>query len=326
MKHTSPSDGSPTRSVGVYVLANDSVLPWFRVFLHSFRAYNPDLALCLIPFDERSDECERLCRSAGGLVHRDTPTFDLLEEIGASLELGLSSYGAHWFRRFVAFDGPFDDFAYLDCRIVVLANVTPFATACRVHNVPFVHYDASIDQVYRDGPIRRAFCRQGFGHGFFSGMWASRRGLFSLEDMRRAADALLKIRDEMNERNTDQFFLNYLCDSNRIRTCHIADLDGTLAHSCWAGEATEVYLDIEGCWRRWNFGRHDHRKRLLFVNWAGMRLSPAMPQFGLHARFRSPRPGMAKRWLECGHGIAGRALHLLRGNRWLNGLYHGWFG
>lgn len=323
---TSPSSTSATPpAVGVYVLANDVVLPWFRVFLGSFRHYNRELQLCLIPFDDRSVECERLCTAAGGIVHSDPAAFRALEEIGTQLELGHSSYGPHWFRRYAAFDGPFDVFAYLDCRITVLADVRPFVTASLDHDVSLVHYDTGIDQVYNDGPIRRAFCRDGLGHGFFSGMWASRRGLFSLGQMQAAAGKLVEVRDQMNARNTDQFFINYLCDSNQVRTCHIADLDGTLAHSCWAGERTQVYRDADGVWRRWNFGGHDHRKRLMFMNWAGMRLSPAMPHFAVHAQFREPQPGPVGRLSEFVRGVAGRGFQRLRGNRKLNGLYHTWF-
>ena len=43
-------------SIGVYFSANDVVYDWAIAFLNSYRTFNPDLRLILIPFNE---ECDR---------------------------------------------------------------------------------------------------------------------------------------------------------------------------------------------------------------------------------------------------------------------------
>ncbi|NJR32479.1 MAG: hypothetical protein HC778_06160, partial [Chamaesiphon sp. CSU_1_12] len=48
---------SPDLKIGVYFSANDVVYDWAIAFLNSFRKFNPDLRLILIPFDDR---CNRL--------------------------------------------------------------------------------------------------------------------------------------------------------------------------------------------------------------------------------------------------------------------------
>jgi hypothetical protein len=307
---------------GVYVLANDRVFDWLSAFVTSFRIYNPALPLRLIPFDDRVARCEALVRQSQGEVYRDEAAFSRLEEIGSRLEIGKTATGPHWFRRFVVFSGPFDEFAYLDCRMLVLGDISSFAASAGTHGVPLLHYDAVINQVYNDGPIRLRFCKEGFGHGFSSNIWASRKGLFSLDQMEAAADELCAVRDQMNPRNTDQFFLNYLCDANGHRVCHIADLDSRLAHCAWARDRGSLYQDADGTWRKWDFGGLQHRRQMLFLHWAGIGLHPAMPHFSLYRRFRRPRIGPLGMIAENVAGLAGKIALRVRAHRILNGLYH----
>lgn len=309
-------------AIGVFVLANDKVFDWLSAFVTSYRTYNPELPLRLIPFDQRSARCEAFVREHGGEVFRDDEAFERLERFGASVETGKTPSGPHWFRRFAAFDGPFDSFAYLDCRMLVLADIAHFASAPVRYDVPLVHYDVDINQVYETGEYRTGVCRRGLGRGFLSGLWASRKGLFSIDQMAAAAEAVTRLRCQMNPRNTDQFFLNYLCDTHGINVCHIADLDGRLVHSAWAHERGSIYEDRTGVWRRWDFFGRDHGRQLLFLHWAGFHLRPSMPHFSLHRQFRRPaRP----RWvhvLENVVGIAGRIGWAIRGNRQINTTYH----
>ena len=74
-----------TTPLGVYFLANDHVLPWVRSFVRSFRQHNPDLPLCLIPFNDHSAGTRRIVQEAGGTVLELPETFERLEQIGAAL-------------------------------------------------------------------------------------------------------------------------------------------------------------------------------------------------------------------------------------------------
>lgn len=309
-------------SVGVYVLANDAVAEWLSAFVNSLRASNPDLPFLLIPFNDDAARSEDIVAAAGGGTYRHPEHFAELERIGRGLELGHSATGHFWFRRYAAFAGPFDRFAYLDCRTLILSNLLPFIDAPRTYDVPLVHYDSAINQVYNDGPIRVDLCRHGFGHGFLSGMWASRRGLFTIEQMAATGERLRAVRDQMNNRNTDQFFINYLCDSHGIRTCHMADLDSRYAHVAWANDSGSIYRSHDGAWRRWDFGGLQHKRELLFLHWAGIRLHPAMPHYFLHRRFRFGRVSLRRRVTDAVLCQTGRWFKRIRGNRLLNTMYH----
>ena len=315
-----------TTPLGVYFLANDHVLPWVRSFVRSFRQHNPELPLCLIPFNDHSAGTRRIVQEAGGTVLELPETFERLEQIGAALELGHTATGRHWFRRYAAFEGHFEFFLYIDTRTVALSSLKPFALAPHPYNVDLVHYDVAMNQVYQPGPIRRHFVCSGRGHGFLSGMWAARRKLFSMEQMEIAGRELVAVRDQMNPRNTDQFFINYLCDSNGASTAHYADVAGDVAHSCWAKSCRNIYTDGNGDWRIWDFGGLEHQKRLLFMHWAGIQLAPSMPHYRLFKTFQKDRVFRLERIADAVRGLPGRCLYALRSNRRLNTLYHSLFG
>ena len=133
---------------GVYFSANDAVYDWAIAFLNSYRRFNPDLPIYLIPFDE---DCDRLLdvQSEYDFEIYTDPSFERLETIGEAFELGHApGVGPYWFRRYAAFCGPLDEFLYLDARQIVLVNLKPLVTAPRKHGFEFMHYDCALDQVY----------------------------------------------------------------------------------------------------------------------------------------------------------------------------------
>jgi hypothetical protein len=153
-------------------------------------------------------------------------------------------------------------------------------------------------------------------------MWASRKGLFTLEQMESAGRQLCEVRQEMNARNTDQFFINYLCDSNQVKTAHVANLTGGLAHSTWARHCPEVYRDTDGTWKIWDFGRLQHGSRLPFMHWAGIELGRSMPHFGLFQKFQRPHGSPLLSAWNWACGLPLRALNAVRSNRFFNQRYH----
>ena len=276
-------------SAGIFFSANDAVLAWTLPFLTSLRAHNPDIPLCLIPFDENCSETLALAERFGFSVFEDD-SFAALEAIGSRLELGHSAYGPSWFRRYAAFWGPYEHFLYLDARQVVLADLTPFVTATETFDLDLAYYDTELDQVYEPGPMRLAFLREGGARGFNSGRWASRRGLFTLDDFEELVEAQVAIRGELNPRNTDQAFINYCCDCRRVKMAKISDLLGDTVSSGWARQPGRPYQDSSGVWRLWDHGGNEHRKRLLLMHWAGYRQGDWLPNQSILKRFGGRLP------------------------------------
>lgn len=270
-------------AIGVYFSANDIVYDWTLAFLNSFRKFNPDLRLILIPFDERYDRLLQLQTKYNFEIFIDS-SFDRLEEIGRDFELGHTPTGPHWFRRYATFWGPCDRFMYLDVRQLVLGDLTPLITALDRFSFDLLHYDCAINQVYEPGEFRQQLLRQGKGRGFLSGLWASRKGLFSIEEFEQLAAAALKIRGQLNPRNTDQAFINYCCDLQPIRCGHFAEVIGDLCQNAWARQPGQIY-QAGTVSRLWDHGGLEHKKQVILLHWAGYKLTAAMPHRNLFDRY-----------------------------------------
>jgi hypothetical protein len=267
---------SQEQSIGVYFSANDKVYDWTIAFLNSFRTFNPDLRLILIPFNEECDRILQLQTQYDFEIYID-PSFSRLEAIGKAFELGYTPTGHYWFRRYAAFWGALDRFMYLDARQVVLANLRPLITALDQFGFEFLHYDCAINQVYEPGEFRQQLLKQGRGRGFNSGRWASRKGLFSIEEFETLSAEALKIRDQLNLRNTDQAFINYCCDMKPVVYGHFAEVIGGICPNGWARQSGHIYQE-NGKYYLWDYGGLDHKKQVVLVHWAGYQWTGLFPK------------------------------------------------
>ena len=273
--------------MGVYFSANDVVYDWAIAFLNSYRTFNPDLRLILIPFN---DECDRLLKLQDAYnfeIYTD-PSFERLEAIGRSLELGYTTAGPYWFRRYATFWGTCDRFMYLDARQIVLADLKPIIQALDDYDFELLHFDCAINQVYQPGELRQTLLRQGRARGFLSGLWASRKGLFTLEEFEKFAANVLQVREQLNPRNTDQAFFNYCCDTKPVRYGHIAEILGSICQTSWARQASKIYQE-NGKYYLWDHGGLDHKKQLALIHWAGYRWVDFFPHKFLLLSFSKNR-------------------------------------
>lgn len=272
---------------GVYFSANDNVHNWTLAFLRSFRKYNPDLSLYWIPFNEASNRIESVAKEYNFQKFLD-PSFGELEKLGQAYELGHSPHGKYWFRRYASFWGPLDCFMYLDARQLVLANLDPVFALLTEKELDFLYYDLAIDQVYQAGSMRERNLERKIGRGFLSGLWASRKGVFTKEEMLGLGYESLAFRDQLNPRNTDQAFINYCVDSKpQLKTAQIAEYLGGYAQQAWAGQRGRVYQK-GGHYYWWDYGGLEHKKKVMLLHWAGYRWNDAMPQSAVLNYFARP--------------------------------------
>jgi hypothetical protein len=313
-----------TLNIGVYFSANDVVYDWTIAFLNSFRKFNPNLRLILIPFNKQCDRLLQLQSKYNFEVFID-PSFDRLEAIGQAFELGHTLTGPYWFRRYAPFWGPCDRFLYLDARQVILSDLTPLIDALDKFDFEFLHYDCAIDQVYQQGKFRQELLRQGKGRGFLSGLWASRKGLFSIDEFELLASNALKIREQLNPRNTDQAFINYCCDLKALRCGHFAEVIGGICENAWARQPGSIYQS-DGIYRLWDYGGQDHKKQVVLMHWAGYKLRATMPNHNLLNRYFSQEMSV---WDKSIFRIKNSCSYLflsivngVRENQSINNFYH----
>ncbi|MFM5900187.1 MAG: hypothetical protein ACKO9R_02805 [Dolichospermum sp.] len=314
---------SQEQNIGVYFSANDKVYDWTIAFLNSFRTFNPDLRLILIPFNEECDRLLKLQEKYNFEIYIDS-SFPRLEAIGKAFELGHTPTGPYWFRRYASFWGTLDRFIYLDARQVVLANLIPLITALDQFRFDFLHYDCAINQVYEPGEFRQQILRQGKGRGFNSGRWAAKKGLFSIEEFEQLAAAALKIRDQLNPRNTDQAFINYCCDMKPVVYGNIAEVLGGICQNGWARKTGQIYQK-NGKYYLWDYGGLDHKKQIILLHWAGYSLNKPIPNKLLLYRylFMKTEINLVFSFIKTlwNHTIK-IPLVILISNRVINTLYH----
>lgn len=314
----------PQPSLGVYFSANDYVYDWSIAFLNSYRTFNPDLRLILIPFNDQCDRLLKLQDTYNFEIYNDS-SFVRLEAIGKAFELGHTPTGPYWFRRYATFWGPCDRFMYLDARQVVLADLKYVIQALDDYNFDLLHFDCAINQVYEPGVLRRDLLRQGKARGFNSGRWVSKKGMFTLEEFEQlAADALI-VRDQLNPRNTDQAFINYCCDFKSICYGHVADVVGGICQSSWARQPGKIYRN-NNQYYLWDYGGLEHKKQLLLIHWAGYSHTKIMPKKFIFNKFflldRSNTTALKFYTVELLVHFKKIFLYF-RKNRWINQIYHG---
>ncbi len=271
---------------GVYFSANDNVLPWVIAFLRSFRAYNPELKLYLIPFDSNCNQILGLASEFDFSVYEDD-AFSELEDLGRKFELGHTEYGPYWFRRYASFWGPLDHFIYSDSRSIVLSDLNPVLD--QLNENDFIYYDQAIDQVYNPGNFRSQLVKNGKAKGFLSGFWASKKDLFSKQELLKLGDeAVSKFRDDLNSRNTDQAFINYCFDHKKnLTSTKLSELLESVVHTSWAGQRGSVYKK-ENDYYLWDYGGLDHKKRVIYLHWAGYHWNDLIPQRHILNYFKAP--------------------------------------
>jgi hypothetical protein len=196
-------------SRGVYFLANNKVFEQVVAFLRSFRTHNPDIPLCLIPFDSDFDRIAAL---------KTTYSFSIFDDANLLASCDAISEKFHGFvlgtyRKLVAWEGIFDAFIYIDVDTVVIESVD-FAFEYLKHgdyiashsNLENIRCWVWKDSVYATNLLTPPQIEYSANTGFF----VSRRGLLPMKHCLAKVSGALELKDSMELDCMEQPFLNYL--------------------------------------------------------------------------------------------------------------------
>lgn len=269
-------------SRGVYILANDYVIDLVIAFLNSFRKYNPDIALTFIPFNDASERVLKLAERYRFDVYDDVDKLRRCDAISANffynptggpLPDALDKRVCGAFRKLVCWDGPYEEFLYIDVDTVVLKNVDFAFSQLADHdfvtthsNIPEIVKWVWKDSIHATGKLTPEQIAYGANTGFI----ASRRGLLGVEAAEKKLEAALELAPHMELLCMEQPLLNYLFVTSGLRyssllNAHYAGtknlyfeywggnpLPGTVENGqIVAGEALDGFLvHWAGSWRR----------------------------------------------------------------------------
>ena len=278
---------------GIYITANDKVADQAIALLNSIRAYDADIPVVLIPYnDDYHSVASRLGQDFGVTVFED---LDLIERLSSNLHsiFGKGFFArANQFRKQVCWFGPFEKFLYIDTDIVVFSQIAKVLDYLNTYD--FVCYDYQ-----HTGGITNVFTPEVFTSGVFAeadrhslfncGFWASKRRLFSEADLydvfRECANHPEYF--DFSQKTSDQPIINYMILKHVTRRFNVVHREGK-APGSWAGSR--------------HFEQRGHRlidpkidQPLDYLHWAGIRIQPGCPYWEIWAYYRylnnsDPRP------------------------------------
>ena len=194
---------------GVYFIANNRVLDLSIAFLNSFRKYNPNISLCLIPYDNNYDKILQLQEVYRFDVFENSTLLQECDEISAKFHN--SVLGS--FRKLAMWDGIFEEFIYIDVDTLVLDNIDfcfqyldKYPCITSHSNIQNIRKFVWKDSIYSSDHLSEEQIAFAANTGFI----VSKKGFFDMRWIKNNTDKALSVKEHMELFCQEQPFLNYL--------------------------------------------------------------------------------------------------------------------
>ena len=256
----------------MYFVANDRVIDIAIAFLNSFRKFNPEIPLCLIPFTKDNNKLKQLQNQYRFSVYENQEMLTYCDELSRQFHQETIGH----YRKLVIWDGPFDEFIYIDIDILILKSLDfvfrllehyDFIVSCS--NIPSTEKWVWKKSIYQTGKLTQEQIQYAANTGFM----VSKKHAIKKDDINMRINAALELKQHMELFCMDQSFINYLIVTCGKRyTSFLLLLDSPLYPEnyveFWAGEDkkklredlnTGLQTLLEGKWRE-----------VLLIHWAGV--------------------------------------------------------
>lgn len=215
--------------IGIYTLANDNVYDQFVALLNSIEVnYSKDIPVLVIPYDGNMEKIKEEIRGRPNCsLFEDTDSMKKWEDFAHkvwrsynaeySKLLGRHAMTVH--RKFCCFDGPFEEFLFMDADTLLMDK--PDVVFKKLNEHDFAVYDYQFkdpSHVFnvKSNSLFEIFSKERISSEIFCvGFFASKKGLFDGNDKRMTIDRLEKGDiDTLYPRAPEQSLLNYM-----VMTC-----------------------------------------------------------------------------------------------------------
>jgi hypothetical protein len=224
---------------GIFFLANDKVYELAIAFLNSFRDKNPEIDLCLIPYDDNFAKIESLSIEYNFSIYSDSEILRECDRI--STHFHSSSLGAY--RKLAAWHGDFKKFAYIDIDTIVLENID-FVFDCLDHapiftshsNIPSILQWVWKSSIFDSQQLTKDQIQFAANTGFF----VSIHKLLTIDYALSKLQPAMEIKEHMELHCMEQPFLNYLIVTSNYNYSSLLKMAyekvyENLSFECWAG-------------------------------------------------------------------------------------------
>ena len=252
---------------GVYFIASDLVIDMAIPFLNSFRETNPNIPLCLIPYNDETSKIETLKNRYDFSVFSNK---QILEECD-SISMHMHHQSWQEYRKLAIWEGEFDEFIYVDIDTLVLANMD-FAFK-HLSSYDFIFCSsrgpAMFDQVWKKS-IRDTgkLTKEQLEFAANTGFIVSRKGALSLDNMKSKLNEASSLSGHMVTFCKEQPFINYMVITSgkkytSLLTLRQEGIDKNILLDQWAGYKTKKLADG-------SLIRIDNGAGIFLLHWTGV--------------------------------------------------------
>jgi hypothetical protein len=269
---------------GIYIVANDRVGENAIALLNSIRAFDAEVPVYLIPFN---DEYAGIAQALAELHQVQVfPDLEFLEQfthrIGKIFDRDFLRL-PNKMRKLAAWFGPLDQFLYIDTDILVfqkIADVLNYLSEYDFLCCDYHHAGEGLKNIFAETVRQQGlFSQEQLQDVFNSGFWGSKKGVISEMQMYELLRECAAHREyfDFSQQTTDQPILNYLVLKampkrlNLVRT--MAQAPGS-----WAG--SKHFQEKDGI-------LYDNGQPLWYLHWAGIAMQPNSPYRSLWQHYRS---------------------------------------
>ncbi len=194
---------------GVYFLANDKVFDLTMAFLNSFRKYNPDISLCLIPYNSDAAKIIALKEKYKFEIFRNNELLEECDNISEAFHGNINGS----YRKLVMWEGIYENFIYIDIDTVVLENVSFAFTFLEDYDILTSHSNIPALQkfVWKKSVVNsRLLTRSQVQYSANTGFIVSKHGAIPFSEIRTTKlENGLELKPHMVLMCQEQPFLNY---------------------------------------------------------------------------------------------------------------------
>ncbi|MFC1730873.1 hypothetical protein ACFL6I_11115 [candidate division KSB1 bacterium] len=237
---------SKIKTRGVYFVANDRVIEMTFAFLNSFRKFNPEISLCMIPFRSDTDQLIGLKEKYNYSIYNNDEVLSFCDDISRQFHGEIIGH----YRKLAIWQGDFDEFVYIDIDMLVLKNID--FVFLLLDQYDFITSNSNMsgsekwvwkESIYQTNALNHDQIKYAANTGFI----VSKKNVITKDYIESRLSSALKLSNHMELHCSDQPLINFLIVTSDKRYTSLYALIDTPLYpqnyvEFWAGSKKKYLL------------------------------------------------------------------------------------